>query len=113
MGALVLLPVSTFMHYTNPANLRFWLLLAATVVYVIGVFGVTAFGNVPLNETLAAFNLTSASVGEIVVARTNFEASWVNLHTIRTVASVVVVALVIISCLSSERSLVLNKFITR
>lgn len=108
MGSLVLLPISTFMHYTNPANLRFWLLLAATVVYAIGVFGVTAFGNVPLNETLAAFNLTAASASEVATARINFEAPWVNLHTIRTVASVVVVVLMISACLSSDESLVLQ-----
>ncbi|MNE12103.1 hypothetical protein D3C80_1048840 [compost metagenome] len=113
MGALVLLPVSTFMNYTNPTNLRFWLLLAATIVYAVGVFGVTAFGNVPLNESLAAFNLSAASASDIAAARINFEGPWVNLHTIRTVAAVVVVVLLVTACLSTDRSLVLNKFITQ
>jgi uncharacterized membrane protein len=39
-------------------------LLAATVIYLIGVFGVTVFGNVPLNNTLERFNLDSASEKE-------------------------------------------------
>jgi hypothetical protein len=30
-------------------------LLAATVIYLIGVFGLTVFGNVPLNNTLDRF----------------------------------------------------------
>ena len=37
--------------------------LAATVVYVVGVVGVTALGNVPLNEGLAAVDATTMSPG--------------------------------------------------
>src|SRR5688572_30507090 len=38
MGAVLLLPASTWLQYSRN-NVRFWWLLAATVVYVIGVFG--------------------------------------------------------------------------
>jgi uncharacterized membrane protein len=33
--------------------------------YVVGVFGVTVFGNVPLNEALAKFDVEFASATEI------------------------------------------------
>src|SRR5687767_787996 len=48
MGALILLPLSTWLHYTNPVSLRFYFLLGATLAYGIGTFGVTMIGNVPL-----------------------------------------------------------------
>src|SRR6185436_7442102 len=59
-GTLAMLPLSAYLHYGQPPYMRFWCLLTATIVYLIGVFGVTIFGNVPLNETLAVFNLHSA-----------------------------------------------------
>ena len=60
-------------------------------------FGVTIFGNVPLNEALDAFPLKTATLEEISRARRDFEIPWNNLHSIRTVASVISLLLVIIS----------------
>jgi uncharacterized membrane protein len=77
------------------------LLLAATAVYLIGVLGVTIFGNVPLNETLDVFPLQSATVQEISAQRAAFERPWNNLNMVRTVAAVLAVVLVIIACMSS------------
>src|SRR5690349_3161714 len=54
MGTLILLPVCCYFNFQTP---RFTWLLAATLVYAIGTFGVTIMGNVPLNEQLAAINL--------------------------------------------------------
>jgi len=85
-GAPILLPLSVFLHYEQPLTMRFWFLLAATIIYLIGTFGVTIFGNVPLNNTLDRFNLQSASEEEIAVQRDNFEGQWNNLNTVRTVS---------------------------
>ena len=65
MGTLLLLPLCTYLHYGQPLSNRFWFLLISTMIYAIGVVGVTALGNVPLNEALDKFNLSSASVGTI------------------------------------------------
>jgi uncharacterized membrane protein len=105
MGTLVLLPVSTWLHYKFGASNTFYLLLAATLFYAIGAFAVTMFGNVPLNEALDKFNLHSATSKEIAKQRILFEIPWNRLHTIRTLASVVSLVLVIIACISSEKSL--------
>jgi uncharacterized membrane protein len=40
---------------------RFRLLLAETVIYLIGTFGITIFGNVPLNNTPNRFDLKTAT----------------------------------------------------
>lgn len=88
MGSLVLLLITTYLQYRNGMSSSFYILLAATLVYAIAVFGITVFGNVPLNEQLDKFSLISASAEEINTMRNLFEKPWNNFHTIRTVASV-------------------------
>ena len=104
VGTLVLLPVSTFMHYGAPVSARFWCLLLATIVYGAGTFGVTMFGNVPLNNALEKFDLTSATIDAIKAQRLAFEKPWNSFHTVRTLASAAALLLVIIACLSNYQA---------
>lgn len=101
-GTAILLPVCTYMHFRHPLSIRFWLLLIATVAYLLGVMAVTIFGNIPLNNSLESFSLTLSSPKVIAVQRRNFESSWNNLHTIRTIASALSIVLVIIACINPE-----------
>jgi uncharacterized membrane protein len=100
MGTLILLPISAYQQYSQPVPLRFWLMLSATLIYAIGTFGVTMFGNVPLNNALDKFSLTGASAEDISNARKSFELPWNRLHTIRTIASVASLILVILACIT-------------
>ncbi|MBD2754161.1 anthrone oxygenase family protein [Spirosoma validum] len=102
LGTPILLPVSTWLNYNQPVSARFWLLLLATILYLIGVLGVTALGNIPLNEALNSFSIQTASAEEIAVQRVRFETPWNTWHTIRTLASFVALVLVVIACLSSN-----------
>lgn len=97
-GAPVFLIVATVFHYSQPH--RFWFLLAATVVFMVGTFFVTMFGNVPLNNRLDRFDSESASEEAIGLQRKSFEARWNNLNTIRAVASTIAVVLAAIACLN-------------
>ncbi|MES2730580.1 MAG: anthrone oxygenase family protein [Bacteroidota bacterium] len=99
LGSLLLLPLSTYLHYAQPASTRFWFLLAATTVYLLTVFGVTVLGNVPLNEALESFNLPQASSDDIAIQRARFEKPWNYLHTMRTIGATLTIVLVIIACL--------------
>jgi len=99
LGTALLLPICTY--YAQATPLRFWLLLAASIVYIVGVLGVTIAGNVPLNDALDAVDLPSATVSSIAAQRTDFEAPWNRLHTIRTMAAVLALILVIAACLRS------------
>ena len=101
MGTLFLLPLSSWLLYRAGASQSFLLLLIAALVYAIGAFGVTIFGNVPLNEALARFNLSSASVEGLANQRTMFEMPWNKLHNIRTFASLVSLVLTIIASIRS------------
>ncbi len=97
-GAPISLIISTVLHYNQSP--RFVLLLAAAVIYIVGTFGVTMFGNVPLNDALDRFDLETASDEETALQRTNFEKPWNNLNTVRTVSSTLAVMLVVIACLN-------------
>ncbi len=77
-GAPILLPLSVFLHYGQPLSMRFLFLLAATIIYLVGTFGVTVFGNVPLNNILDRFDLQAASEDEMALQRANFERRWNN-----------------------------------
>lgn len=99
MGTLLLLPLSTYQHFGMGS--RFHLLLAATLVYAIGTFGVTMVGNVPLNEALDKVNLSGASAQDLAAHRLKFEVSWNRLHMIRTYASVGSFLLVLLACLTT------------
>lgn len=105
MGTLLLLPISAWLCYKEPLSLRFTLLLAASILYMIGVFGVTVFGNVPLNDALAQFNVQKASAMEITQQRMSFEKPWLMLHNIRTVCSVICLILVLVSLLDKPNPL--------
>lgn len=90
MGTLLLLPISTWLQYKAGGNSNaYFLLLIASLVYIIGVFGVTVIGNVPLNELLAKADLKSMNLEELFTLRSKFEKPWLFYHQIRTVSVVV------------------------
>jgi uncharacterized membrane protein len=102
MGSLILLPVASWFSYNNCNTATFYLLLSASLIYVIGVFGVTIFGNVPLNEQLANFSISNSTESEISAMRKVFEKPWNTYHTIRTIASIVAFGLAILSIIKSK-----------
>lgn len=85
MGLAILLPVTTGLHYHRPPSAAFGLLIAASALYLIGVLGITMFGNVPMNESLDAFNIDTATPAQLAAKRAAFEDRWNFLNDIRTV----------------------------
>lgn len=101
MGSLIMLPLSAWLSYKAQHVTQANYLITAAAVYIIGAFGVTIFGNVPLNDQLAQFDLATASAAEIKHQRVIFEIPWNKLHSIRTLASILSLALVVIACMLS------------
>ncbi|MDJ1497354.1 DUF1772 domain-containing protein [Cytophagaceae bacterium DM2B3-1] len=97
-GALLLLPWACIQQYSLNKS-TFLFLLAASVVYGIGVFGVTIVANVPLNNQLDAFSLSTASSEQIQKQRSLFEGRWNIWNHVRTIASLVAVMAAIGACL--------------
>ncbi|PZR29797.1 MAG: DUF1772 domain-containing protein [Citrobacter freundii] len=98
IGALLLLPAGAVVMYGQSREC-FVLLFAAAAVYVIGSFGVTMFGNVPLNNMLDRFDLINAAASDLAAMRNDFEKPWNRLHSVRTFFSVISLLLVITACI--------------
>ncbi len=71
VGLLILLPWATVQQF-SVHKISFMLLLAASAFYIIGVFGITATVNVPLNDQLDAFTFPGSAF-EIQRMRALFE----------------------------------------
>lgn len=99
LGTLVLLPLSAWLNYGQPGSWRFVFLIAAFIVYAIGVFGVTMGGNVPLNNALEGFDLSKATAAEIGHFRSGFENTWNRWHMVRAFASLGSFILVVLACM--------------
>ncbi|MEO0494438.1 MAG: anthrone oxygenase family protein [Actinomycetota bacterium] len=78
-----------------------WLLAVAAGVYTVGVFGVTAARNVPLNDALDEFDLEMATPDEIRRRRLTYETPWNRWNAVRTVANIAALALVAAAAVSA------------
>jgi uncharacterized membrane protein len=85
-GSPLALAISTIQQFNS--GISFWLLLAGTLIYMFGTFGVTALGNVPLNDALDALDLAELGESQLAANRKSYERKWNRLHLIRTVFSV-------------------------
>jgi len=96
MGTVILLPVSTFLFRGQQPVFIF--LLLGTLAYLIGVFGVTVVGNVPMNDGLDKFDISGSTVEALRQMRENFENRWNFLNNIRTAFSVISIIFVVCAC---------------
>ena len=104
MGTLLLLPASSFASWRQSGmSGQLILLLSATLIYIVAVFGTTMFGNVPLNEQLAKLILGNLSAEELKAGRLHFETPWNGLHQVRTLASVLTFVLMVFICWGRNR----------
>jgi uncharacterized membrane protein len=86
-GSVIFLSIASIYEF-HDNKWVFGILLTASITYLIGTVGVTAFGNVPLNDQLDALQLMELSQEKIMVFRKFYEDNWNRLHMIRTVFSV-------------------------
>jgi uncharacterized membrane protein len=103
MGLLLLFPLTGWIFYSQKPTISFYLLLIAAALYFIGVFGVTVFGNVPLNDQLAKFGISSASPNQISTMRLTFESEWNKFHLIRTVSAILSFGLTILTIMKYKQ----------
>lgn len=99
-GSLIMLGVASFYHYQSNG---FGLILAATILYLVGTFGVTAFGNVPLNDQLDILDLADLSPAKLAKFREFYETKWNRFHTIRTLFSIASFMLSLLAVFSTTK----------
>jgi len=99
MGALFILPIGTWRSFNANAPISFYLMLAASLLYAIGVVGVTMTANVPLNDKLDAFDIAAASSEELARMRSIFQSPWNTWNLVRTIAAILSFLLAAWACL--------------
>jgi uncharacterized membrane protein len=99
-GPTILLPLAAYLHRSDS---QFVWLLAAALLHIIGVNGVTAMGNIPLNEELDKVDVSQLSEAEADQIRQQFQgvgSPWMRYHNIRTLTGTAATAIVLLVCLS-------------
>ena len=87
-GSIFFLSIASIYEF-HENKVAFWLLLSASIFYLIGTVGVTGLGNVPLNNQLDALELAKVNANKIAEFRKFYELNWNRLHLIRTIFAVV------------------------
>ena len=83
-------------------ELERWLLLVATLVYVLGVQAPTIVVNVPLNNQLQSLEVEAMDDVATEAARQAFEPRWNRWNVIRTMAACATTALLLITLLGLQ-----------
>ncbi|MEL6890140.1 MAG: anthrone oxygenase family protein [Actinomycetota bacterium] len=104
VGIPLLLGAAAFTQFRAGDQRRGALIAASAATYLVGVFGVTAARNVPLNDALDAFDLTGATADQIDDRRTTYERRWNRWNTVRTIANVAAFSLVAAAAAVTERA---------
>lgn len=99
-GPAILLPLAAILYWGKPP---FGLLVAASLLHIVGAIGVTAAANIPLNDKLEKVDASQISEVDADQVRKEFQgpgAPWMLWHNVRTLAEIVATALVFIACLT-------------
>ena len=102
MGIPLLLVATAVAHFRSGDQRRGTLVAIAAAVYLIGVFGVTAARNVPLNDSLDDFSLSTASPQEIAERRSSYERPWNRWNAVRAAANAAAFGLLAVAAVVSE-----------
>ncbi|NQX42406.1 Uncharacterized membrane protein [Pedobacter steynii] len=99
LGSPLFLVLATLAYRRQTGSPKFGWIFAASVIFIVGSFGVTIVGNIPLNNQLDGFSLQGSSLEQAKMMREAFAGPWNNWHTIRTICSVCPLVLLVIACL--------------
>lgn len=97
-GTLPALVVALFLN--RGRHPRAALLAGAALLYLIAL-GITFFGNIPLNDELAAYDEITPAIA--ATAREDFEGPWNDLNLLRTLAAIGALALAAAATLAPMR----------
>lgn len=103
-GSIVFLSIASVYQF-HTSKVTFWLMLMASVFYLIGTVGVTALGNVPLNDQLDVMKLAQLNTDKIAAFRKFYETNWNRLHLIRTAFAVTSFVLAVLTLFFQTKKL--------
>lgn len=99
IGSLLVLALAVWLVWYHNIHHLLPYLVTALVIYALGVFAVTAAGNVPMNEALARLDMVHATGAELEQFRRQFEVRWNRLNLVRTMAAILTFGVLIIPCI--------------
>lgn len=99
MGPAFLIPLTAW-------KCESFLIWMAAAVYLIGGIGITFVVNIPLNNMLAAFPVSTSTDVAAADLRRAFAIPWNTWHLIRTLAVILSLVLLVIACLKSSDRIV-------
>jgi uncharacterized membrane protein len=102
LGSALAVIVSALVSLWQLAGIDRILVIAAAVIYLLGVQLPTVAVNIPLNNGLQGRDLESLSESELSEARKSFENPWLRWNWIRTCIATLTSAIMIIVCLRIE-----------
>jgi len=95
VGSVLLLIIAAVIGFTHLESLQRNLLLAATVLYIIGVQAPTIVLNVPRNDVIQTVKVDTANATVLQQARIEFEDGWNRSNQFRTAMSIIVTAILL------------------
>lgn len=104
VGVPIVLGAAAIAQFRSGDHRRGALVAASAVTYLVGVFGVTAARNVPLNDALDSFDLAGSTGDQIEARRRSYEVPWNRWNTVRAVANVAAFTLAVSAALVADRS---------
>ena len=101
----VIVQIANVVLFRNTAQQAWILMIAAAVIYFVGLFLVTILGNVPLNEILDKTDLVSATSEELSILRDRFENRWNRFHLVRTITTTLSFIMLTLSLMLSAKAI--------
>jgi len=101
-GALVISLLDAALHIYSDWNSTATLFITLAAIAYALTFGITAFGNVPLNNALESLNLSALDIKELKDFRSYYEVTWNKYHLWRTWTSVLAFVFTIIGTINSK-----------
>lgn len=95
MGSVLLLITAAVIGFGQLESLQRNLLLAATVLYIIGVQAPTIVLNVPRNNTIQTVNVDTSNATALQQARIEFEDIWNRSNQFRAAMSIIVTVILL------------------
>ena len=99
VGSIVTLVTSGALGFGRLDGPERWLVVAAVVVYLVGVQLPTMTINVPLNNQLQSLDLQTMDESALAAARADFEPRWNRWNELRTVLAILTSLLLIVVAL--------------
>ncbi|EGF26357.1 integral-membrane protein [Rhodopirellula baltica WH47] len=90
IGSAIAIVVAAVIGFSQIDGADRTLLIAAAVVYLLGVQLLTVRINIPLNNKIQAIDVEQKDDQELLAARADFEAQWNRWNVFRTVVSIAI-----------------------